>query len=90
MTLINRIENITRLWGMLLPAIPAPPPAWIGRWSSYPDEAIEHGVVRASKRFSPERTNDLAPDPQTVWKYAGGVAANEAKTAAHETTKTIQ
>jgi hypothetical protein len=79
MTLIERIENITRLWGMMLPSIPAPPPVWIGRWSCYPDAAIEQGVVRASKRFSAERTGNILPMPEDVWRYAGGVAANEAK-----------
>jgi hypothetical protein len=78
MSLLNRIENITKLWRMVLPNIPPPPAAWIGRLCSFPDEAIEHAIVRASKRFSPDRV-DGTPEPEHAWRFVAAVAAGEAK-----------
>ncbi len=77
MTLIQRIENITRLWEMILPDIPKPQPAWISRWCVYPDSAVERGVTRASKKFAPNRIGGRTPDPELVYQYVCGVARNE-------------
>jgi hypothetical protein len=77
MTLITRIETITRLWEMILPDIPKPSPTWVSRWCVYSDSAVERGIVRASKKFAPNRTGNVAPDPELVYQYVCGVARNE-------------
>ena len=77
MTLIERIENITRLWEMILPNIPKPQAAWVSRWCAYPDSAIERGIVRASKKFAPSRLGKVVPNPELVYQYVCGVARNE-------------
>jgi hypothetical protein len=72
MTLLRRIENVTKLWGMILPYAPSPTPAWIGRWCDvFADEVIEQAIIRTSKKFK-----GGAPDPESVWKYCFGVARN--------------
>jgi hypothetical protein len=76
MSLIDRIENITKLWGMLLPEFPKPTPAWIGRWCAYPDSAVERGLIRAAKKFGPEIARG-APDSELVCQYICGVARHE-------------
>jgi hypothetical protein len=74
MTLLNRIEQTNKLWGMMLPNVPEPAPAWIGRWCVNPDEVIEHAIIRASKKF-----REATPDPEVVWRYVSGVIKSEAK-----------
>jgi hypothetical protein len=77
MTLLDRIDQINKLWTVMLPNIPAPDPAWLGRWCDEPDQLIEHAVVRASKKFS----GTAVPNPETVWRYVSGVINNEARAA---------
>ncbi|HZQ90373.1 MAG TPA: hypothetical protein VFA60_01115 [Terriglobales bacterium] len=79
MSLIQRIENIIRLWQLILPDIPKPQAVWVSRWCSYPDSAIEKGIVRASKKFAPNRTGSVIPDPELVYQYVCGVARHESK-----------
>ena len=79
MTLIERIESITRLWEMILPDIPKPQPVWVARWCVYPDSAIERGLVRASKRFASNRIGSDTPNPELVCQYVCGVARHEAQ-----------
>jgi hypothetical protein len=75
--LLSRIENISKLWAMILPDIPPPPAAWLGRLCTFPDAAIELAIVRASKKFSPDRV-DGAPDPEHAWKFVSAVTTKEA------------
>jgi len=77
MTLIQRIENVNRLWGMIVPHVPLPPAAWIGKWCVYPDAAVERGIVRASRKFSAERLCNTTVEPALVYQYVCGVARNE-------------
>jgi hypothetical protein len=77
MTLLDRIDQIKKLWTVMLPNIPAPDPAWLGRWCDEPDQLIEHAVVRASKKFCATKVLD----PETVWRYVSGVINNEARAA---------
>jgi hypothetical protein len=76
MSTLQRIENIGQLWELILPDIPKPSPSWIGRWCAYPDEDIERGIIRAAKKFGPDRINGT-PDPELVYRYTAGVARNE-------------
>jgi hypothetical protein len=71
MTLLNRIESTTKLWTIILPNFPAPQPPWVGRLCKYPDSAIEEGIVRASKKFSPDRVGKNVT-PEDVWKNVSG------------------
>lgn len=73
MRLLNRIEATIKLWEIVLPHFPAPPDTWIGHLCTYPDEAIEEGIVRASKRFSPDRIDEYVT-PEDVWRYASATA----------------
>jgi len=77
LTLITRIENITRLWEMILPDIPKPEAVWVSRWCVYDDPAIERGIVRASKKFAPNRTGNIPPVPEQVYRYICGVSRRE-------------
>ncbi len=85
MTLIERIENFTQLWAMILPDLPVPSASSVSRWCVYPDRAIEQGIIRAGKKFAPNRIGDTNPDPEQVAKYVCGVAASEAKTISRTT-----
>jgi hypothetical protein len=84
MTLLNRIEDVMKLWGMIFPNISTPPAAWIGRLCQYPDEAIGIAIVKASKKFSPDRNTDT--DVEHVWRYVAAVTASEAKDLPAPTT----
>ncbi|WP_158788593.1 hypothetical protein [Granulicella sp. L46] len=77
MTLVNRIGETAKLWALMLPQIPAPDPAWMGRWCAESDRFVEHGIIRASKKFGVTPV----PNPEVVWRYVSGVIANEAATA---------
>ena len=75
MTLLQRIAETTKLWELMLPRIPAPEPSWIGRWCSHPDTVVEHGIIRAAKKFG-----DLnASASEAAWRYASGVMNAEDK-----------
>jgi hypothetical protein len=74
MTLLNRIEQVSKLWAIMLPHVQAPEPAWVGRWCDYPDKIIEKAIVRATKKF---RT-DSTVAPEAVWRYVSSVVRNEA------------
>lgn len=76
MTLLMRIENISKLWKLMLPDIALPSPAWMGRWAeSAPDVAIERAIVRASKVFATDRNKAVIPE--VVHRYVSGVVRNE-------------
>lgn len=79
MTLLERIDAHTRLWKAILPEVPAPDAAWVSRWCSYPDSAIEQGIVRASKKFDPRCTGTLTVDPRLIYQFVCGVARNESR-----------
>lgn len=81
MTLIQRIENITRLWEMILPDIPKPEPVWVSRFCVYPDSAVEKGIIRASKKFAPSRVGPVAPNRELVYQYVCGVSRHESSRA---------
>jgi hypothetical protein len=76
MRLINRIEQIGKLWATMLPHIPAPDPAWLGRWCAQPDEVVEHAIIRTSKKFSLDKI-DTGVSPEVAWRYASGVVTSE-------------
>jgi len=77
MTLLDRISQTAKLWAVMLPSIPAPEPAWLGRWCAEPTRFVEHGIIRASKKFA----ITPVPKPEMVWRYVSGVIASEAATA---------
>lgn len=78
MKLLSRIENIVRLWELIVPTIPKPSPSWIARWCVYPDEAVERGIIRAAKKFAADLS--IKPtDPDLVYQYVCGVARNESE-----------
>jgi hypothetical protein len=70
-TLLNKIENVTKLWEIILPNFPVPPTPWLARLATFPDSAIEAGIIRASKKFSPDRVDESVRD-ENVWKYVSG------------------
>ena len=76
-TLLTRIESVIKLWQLVLPHIETPPGAWIARISTHPDEAIEAGIIRCSKKFSPDRLPCVF-DPSNAWKYTSAVIIAEA------------
>jgi hypothetical protein len=77
--LTSRLASVTQRESKNTPgprslrSFPVPEPAWIGRRCVNPDEAIEHAIIRASKKF-----REAAPDPEVVWRYASGVIKSEA------------
>jgi hypothetical protein len=85
MKLLNRIEEITRLWEMIVPNFSVPPAAWLARLCAYPDSAIEGGIIRASKRFSPDRVDESVQD-ENVWKYVSATARAIAEKCAANAT----
>ena len=76
MTLLQRIESIGQLWELVVPNITKPSASWISRWCAYPDEAVERGIIRASKKFAANQITGI-PDPEVVYAYVCGVARNE-------------
>lgn len=80
MNLLDRIDQIKKLWAVMLPHIPAPDPAWLGRWCAAPDRIIEHAIVRTSKKFPAT----AAPDAATAWRYTSGIIWNEVRAARSE------
>jgi hypothetical protein len=78
MNLMDRIEEVKKMWATMLPHIAQPDPAWIGRWCEYSDRVIEHAVVRASKKFALAKT-DGRLRPEIAWRYVTGVIANEGR-----------
>jgi hypothetical protein len=77
MRLLDRINQTGKLWALMLPNIPPPEPAWMGRWCAESDRFVEHGIIRASKKFG----HTPVPNPEVVWRYVSGVISNEAAMA---------
>lgn len=77
MRLLERIEQTQKLWAVMLPRVPAPDPAWIGRWCSNSNDIVEHAIIRASKKYGQPGLENV--NPEMVWRYASGVMVNEGK-----------
>jgi len=74
--ILARVENIKRLWELLLPSCPAPNDYQIGRWvSRFNDTELEYAVNRTAQKFR----KSLPPDASTVARYATGILINERK-----------
>jgi hypothetical protein len=78
MNLMAKIEQTKKLWATMLPHVPAPDPAWIGRWCESGERTIEHAIVRTSKKFSPEKIS-AGFKPEAAWRYTSGVVMNEGR-----------
>ncbi len=77
MILLARIENVMKLWVIMLPHVQKPSDRHFGLWSQFPDDIIERAVVRTSRKFAPEKI-DATFNPEIAWRYCAGVMANEA------------
>jgi hypothetical protein len=76
MTLIDKIKSYVELWQMILPHVPAPEPVQLNMWLvMYPERIVEAGIQRASQKYREALFPD--PDPQMVYRYAGGVMKNQ-------------
>lgn len=74
MTMIERVENVNKLWSLLLPTCPAPLDYQIGRWvSRFSDSEIEYAIGRTATKFR----NGLPADATTVPRYTTGIMNNE-------------
>jgi hypothetical protein len=76
MTLLEKIKSYVELWDMVLPHVPAPEPVQLNMWLvMYPERIVEAGIQRAAQKYRAALAPD--PDPQMVYKYAGGVMKNQ-------------
>jgi hypothetical protein len=76
MTLIDKIKSYVELWQMILPHVPVPEPVQLNMWLvMYPEPIVEAGIQRTSQKYRAILFPD--PDPEMVYKYAGGVMKNQ-------------
>lgn len=74
MNLLQRVENITKVWQIMVPHLPAPSPETIGRWLFYPDAAIEAAIVRTASKFKRSKIEPATFDPVQAYRYTTGTA----------------
>lgn len=74
--LIERLNNAARLWRITMPHIPNPDDRQFIRWlDRFDDALVERAILRASRRFSPERmTSRITSD--SVHKFVTGLMLN--------------
>ena len=73
MTALEQIAAYQLLWVTVIPHLPPPPPEDVARWFAFEPSAVERAIVRAARRFSPEK---LAPnfDPVEAYRYTTALA----------------
>jgi hypothetical protein len=84
MTTLDKVENVKKLWALLLPFCEAPNDYNLARWvSRFSDSEIEYAINRTAIRFRKGAPSESA----IVQRYATGVLINEqsTKVAARET-----
>jgi hypothetical protein len=74
MNLLQRVENITKVWQIMLPHLPAPSPETVGRWLFYNDSAIESAIVRTASKFKREKIDLATFDAVQAYRYTTGTA----------------
>lgn len=73
--LLERIKTFQELWRLIIPHVPPPDGVTWHTWiRMYSDRLIERGVERTAQKFRSDKTPN--PDPQTVYRYCGGVIRN--------------
>jgi hypothetical protein len=77
MTLLEKIENAKKLWGILLPHITAPPEPCFGIWCQYDNTCIEQAFSRSGRKF-----HDFRGDAESVHRYTSGTLRNMAQQGA--------
>jgi hypothetical protein len=74
MTILDRVENVKKLWALLLSTCPAPNDYNVARWvSRFSDSEIDYAVGRTAVRFR----SGLPSDTTLVHRYATGILLNE-------------
>jgi hypothetical protein len=74
MSLLQRVDTITRVWQMMVPHLPAPSTETVGRWLFYPDAAIEAAIMRTASKFKREKIDLATFDPIQAYRYTTGTA----------------
>ena len=73
-TTLQRIENATGLWKLLLPLIPQPEPRQFMLWTNrFTDPQVEKALTRAHKKFAHIQRQT---EPTDVHRYVTGVLLN--------------
>lgn len=72
--ILQRIDNITRAWQLMVPHLPAPPTETVGRWLFYPDAAIEQAIMRVASKFKRANIDLRTFDPNQAYRYVTGTA----------------
>ena len=81
MKLLTRIENVKKLWGLLLPSIPVPPDETVAKWVKFSgDDLIEATVIRTSVKF---KTTPLK-EPDGAYKYCSSILRNKSQDLTEE------
>jgi hypothetical protein len=76
LTMLERLENVKKLWALLVPSCQAPDDYNLARWvSRFTDSEIEYAINRTAIRFR----NGAPSDPMMVPRYATGILLNEQK-----------
>jgi hypothetical protein len=66
MSIFDRVDNVRRLWTLMLPDVGLPSDTWLARWcASFPDEIIETALAQTSKKFANAGVAD-----ESVHRYA--------------------
>jgi hypothetical protein len=84
MKLLNRVLATARLWTLVIPNAPHPPPDMIARWcDDFSDEVLESAIVRTSRKFR----GQVLADPEAAWRYCTGVCVHINRRAIQATEK---
>jgi hypothetical protein len=77
MMIVERVENVKKLWSLLLPSCPAPGDCQLGRWvSRFSGPEIEYAIGRTAVKFR----NGMPSDSAIVQRYSTGILINEQST----------
>lgn len=75
MTIVERVENVQKLWKLGCPQVPLPADARIVDWCGiYSHSELEHALTKA---FSKVRQGAVRTLTQDVERYATGIMINE-------------
>jgi hypothetical protein len=67
MSILDRIEKVRKVWGLLIAHIPAPSDVWLAKWcAGFDDDVIERALYATGKKFR----NVVDAAPESAHRYA--------------------
>lgn len=75
MKILERSKQALELWQAVVPFCLPPDTRQFIRWANrFPDDFIEHAIMRAGRKFNPDKCE--TPDNEIVHRYVSGIMLN--------------